>query len=472
MLGKFASTLLLGAVMGMSLSLTSGGALAQSKPPATCNITPKAFSTWFDGKYVKKNGAVTFADSVGFPLQNTACDFYKWSHQMFLWMTSPSGGDLVLDSPTFYDVSFDKSGNATYVPNQTGVGNNKFALRGSKPQVITPAGQAGGADTLLSLNGSLVYFALHVNDVYAWFNTAVSNSVISPTATFPTTPADLSAIVAYAKSNGVVLKDAKALTMELKTAWIDWATIPAAQQAEYLTISAAVPNYVQTTNATTWTISTVQPTTVKKLALVGLHVVGPVQGHPEMVWATFEHRRNAPDNTHFVQTKTGQAVVVPYNSTGTWNFMSNRGALAGLVSQMTVDNASGALVATSGNVIQANNVYRAMPWGNAPTPASANNNSQLISLNADIRGRLTKLGDVRGNYFQVGAVWTQDGSIPANPTDVGKQIGSKMLASSTMETYHQTDKNGCFGCHYGPNSLSVSHLFSAQNKPLVEPAKK
>ena len=66
MLGKFASTLLLGAVMGMSLSLTSGGALAQSKPPATCNITPKAFSTWFDGKYVKKNGAVTFADSVGF----------------------------------------------------------------------------------------------------------------------------------------------------------------------------------------------------------------------------------------------------------------------------------------------------------------------------------------------------------------------------------------------------------------------
>src|SRR5262249_42676021 len=32
----------------------------------------------------------------------------------------------------------------------------------------------------------------------------------------------------------------------------------------------------------------------RTVALVGLHVVGVVQGHPEFVWATFEHRRNAP----------------------------------------------------------------------------------------------------------------------------------------------------------------------------------
>ena len=31
------------------------------------------------------------------------------------------------------------------------------------------------------------------------------------------------------------------------------------------------------------------------MALVGLHVVGVVQGHPEFVWATFEHDKNAPD---------------------------------------------------------------------------------------------------------------------------------------------------------------------------------
>lgn len=462
MFAKFAPM----AALGLCLGLPSVGLAAQGGSNTSCTIAPAEFNTWFDSKVASKNGPVTFANSVGFPLQNTICDFYKWSHQMFLWTTSPAGSDLVLDSSAFYDVSFDNNGNAIYIPNQAGVGNNKFALRGSKPQVITPAGQAGGGDTLLSLNGSLVYFALHVNDVYAWFNTGVSNQAIPVTTAFPTTQAELEPIVAYAKSKGAVLKDAKALTMELKTAWIDLATVPTAQQAEYVTISAAVPNY-QKTSTTSWTISSTQPTVLKKLALVGIHVVGPVQGHPEMVWATFEHRRNAPDNTHFVQNKAGQPVAVPYNSHGAWSFMENGGALAGLVPQMTVNGTTGALTATSGNLIQPNNVYRAMPWGNAPTPASANNNSQLISINTDIRGVLTTLGDVRGNYSQVGAVWTQNGSIPANPTDVGKQIGSKLLANSTMETYHQTDKNGCFGCHNSSTSLGLSHLFSASNNPLV-----
>jgi hypothetical protein len=491
MFAKFASSVALCWGLSVGLGLAGGTAAAQNAPTApasnsgsktapqagsntSCTISPAGLNTWFTSKTASKNGAVTFANSVDFPLQNTVCDFYKWSHQMFLWMTSPAGRDLVLDSPTFYDVSFDAQGNAIYVPNKAGVGNNKFALRGAKPQVIAPGGQAGGGDTLLSVNGSLVYFALHVNDVYAWFNTAVSNGVIPATVAFPTTQAELAPIVAYAKSKGAVLKDAKALTMELKTAWIDLATIPAAQQAEYVTISAAVPNY-QKTSTTSWTIPAAQPTVLKKLALVGIHVVGPVQGHPEMVWATFEHRRNAPDNDYYVEGKSGQtppapAVLVPYNSHGAWSFMVTDGKKAGaLVPQMTVNGQTGALAATAGNTIQANNVYRAMPWGNAPTAASANNNSQLVSINRDIRSVLTKLGDVRGNYFQVGAVWTQDGSIPLNGGDVAKQIGSKLLANSTMETYHQTDKNGCFACHNSKagSSLALSHLFSATNVPLV-----
>ena len=31
------------------------------------------------------------------------------------------------------------------------------------------------------------------------------------------------------------------------------------------------------------------------VALIGLHVVGVVEDHPEFVWATFEHEDNAPD---------------------------------------------------------------------------------------------------------------------------------------------------------------------------------
>src|SRR5690606_6514606 len=32
-----------------------------------------------------------------------------------------------------------------------------------------------------------------------------------------------------------------------------------------------------------------------QLALIGMHVVGVVQNHPEFIWATFEHNANAPD---------------------------------------------------------------------------------------------------------------------------------------------------------------------------------
>lgn len=268
-----------------------------------------------------------------------------------------------------------------------------------------------------------MYFGVHANDVYAWFNTAVSNKVLPSAAPFPTTPAELAPVLAYA---------AKA-------------------------------------SSTLWTIDKANPTVAKTLALVGIRVVGPVRGHPEMVWATFEHRGNAPDNTFYFNTLNGQQRMVPYNSTGTWAFMASGGPQSGaLVPQMTVDGNTGNIAATPGNSIRPNNVYRVNPWGGAPTPASAANNSQLISLNLDINAMLAMVGDVRANYFQVGAVWTSDGSIPPTPTDP-KLRGSLLLANTTMETYHQLPTGqsadmGCFGCHKATTSTGTSHRFP--NNPL------
>ncbi len=436
-----------------------------------CSISPTEFSTWFASGSLNDNGMVKFADSVGFPTDNSKCDFYKWAHQMFLWITSPAGGGIVLDSPVFYDVNFTNTG-AVYIPNTLGVTGNAFALRGTKPQNFQPGGQAGGSDTLLSLNGSLVYFGVHANDVYAWFNTAVSNGALPSSAPFPSNPAELNSIVQYAAQNGAVLPDANALTLELKTAWVDAATV--SDLSEYVTISATVPNYVKT-SSTLWTIDSKTPTIQKTLALVGMHVVGPVQNHPEMVWATFEHHRNAPDNSFYFNNIFDQTQEVPYDSTGTWTFMTNGGSQNGaLVAQMTVDGSTGNIKATSGNTIRQNDVFRVNPWGNAPTAASAENNSELISLNLDIRAMLTLVSDVRANYFQVGAIWTRDGTIPSSPTDPNL-VGSLLLANSTMETYHQQGTSqsdqGCFGCHSASTSTGTSHLFSPNNQPLVPPSK-
>jgi hypothetical protein len=172
MLRKIVSTFALmlglaGIVQAQSTSLAS-----------TCSISQQGFANWFVNKKPAKGGVVTFANSVGFPTQNTACDFYKWAHQMFLWTTSPLQGGIVLDATVFYDVNFDSQGNGVFVSN----GPNSFAVRGAKRQSIQAGGQAGGGDTLLSLGGSLVYFGINVNDVYAWFNTAVTNGVLPATS--------------------------------------------------------------------------------------------------------------------------------------------------------------------------------------------------------------------------------------------------------------------------------------------------
>jgi hypothetical protein len=428
---------------------------------SNCSITARELGNWFDNGTVSAGGDVKFADSLAFPSEPSACDFYKWAHQMFLWINSPEAGGTVLDSPVFFDLIFDAAGNGTYVRNGAGAPGNRFSLRGSKPQQFQPGGQAGGNDTLLSLNGSLVYFATHANDVYAWFNTALTNGVIPANAPFPTTQAELTPILAYASQNGDNLPDGNALTLELKTAWIDAATL--ADASDYITTVAAVPRYLRTSNAV-WTVDPDQPTEVKTLALVGMHVVGPVNGHPEMVWSTFEHRSNAPDNDFYFNSVFGENIEVPYSALGNWEFMQSGGEREGaLVAQMTVES-NGNLQATQGNSIRQNDVYRVNPWGNAPTPAAADNNSQLISLNLDIQLMLGLVKDVRANYFQVGSVWTKDGSIPASGTD-SMLAGSLLLANSTMETYHQTDTPGCFGCHN--SQFGLSHLLSTTNAPLA-----
>lgn len=504
----FASLLVTTAAQAQTLSQTKQFQYVD----VACSISPKEFSGWFVSDKITKGGLVGFADSVNFPTDNTKCDFYKWAHQMFLWVTSPVDGGILLDSPTFFDMNAagtDSSGFTfyKYIANSTNAPKNSFALRGTKPENIEPAGQAGGSDTLLSLNGSLVYFGLHANDVYAWFNTAMTNNALPANSTFPINQTQLNSVLAYASSNGATIGDGNALGMELKTAWIDASTLTKADVVNYVTISALVPNYVKT-SSTKWTISTTTPAILKTLALVGIHVVGAVQNHPEMVWATFEHRSNAPDNTFYFNNLSGQTSSVPYNSTGQWNFMANGGTQQGaLVAQMKV-NSDGSISGTcagtgtascslssagtscqlssgsgtcSQNTIQQNNVYRVNPWGNAPTTASAENNSELISLNLDILVMLGLVGDVRSNYFQVGAVWTRDGSVPDSPTDP-ELVGSLLLANSTMETYHQQgtagSDQGCFGCHSVPTpssasstapstSVQTSHVFSLSNIPLV-----
>src|SRR5258707_9696380 len=60
------------------------------------------------------------------------------------------------------------------------------------------------------------------DDVYAEFLTGTKTGGITPApTTFPTTPQQLSQVVAYAQAHGTTFSDANALAIELKTSWVE-----------------------------------------------------------------------------------------------------------------------------------------------------------------------------------------------------------------------------------------------------------
>ncbi len=95
-----------------------------SNPAASCTVSASLFASWFESGSVSLNGVVKPANSVTFS-DNPNCDFYKWTEQMFLWLTSPSparygGGGRIFNSPAFFDVSPLVNGERTFIPHTSG----------------------------------------------------------------------------------------------------------------------------------------------------------------------------------------------------------------------------------------------------------------------------------------------------------------------------------------------------------------
>lgn len=428
----------------------------------SCPLTPQQFATWFAGGRVTPNGLVLPANSVTFQHQNS-CEFYQWSSQMFLWLTSPAYGSngFVFNSPVFYGVSVENNSQRTLIPNRPGavrrlalrngqVGRNGKLLKVQGGTVTeVEQGQAGGNGVLMSQAKSLVYYTIDVNDVYAWLLTGTKGGGIQPTPTqFPTTPAQLQPIVALAARNGAFLPDANALAIELKTSWVEASSVQ--NPAQFVTMTAEIPTY-DTSNPQKWVQNGSKETL---LAMVGMHVVGSVNGHPEMVWATFEHITNAPNAAYSYVNNKGATVQVPQSTAGNWIFCAPNFSGTANTELMNGDG-SGNIVAKTTAPIGPSSTVRASPWGGANDAA---NNSLIISLNSAVLGMLPA-GDARKNYMLVGATWTLNGVIPNTP---GYQvIGSQTLANATMETYHQT--LNCFVCHSGTPGDQPSISFSADD---------
>jgi hypothetical protein len=345
---------------------------------------------------------------------------------------------------------------------------------------LDPVEQGEADDSILETqNCSLVYYTIAVNDVYAYFLTGIKTNGISSnpaTLTFPVTQTELTAIQNFALTKGVVFPDPDALAVEVKAAWVDASTLP--DSTNYVTISASIPTYTPSvgpsncssgSNATTWTNT--GTTKVATLALVGMHVVGSVLGHPELIWATFEHVGNTPLATYTYNGASG--IETQQQSTaGTWLFSATNST--GPFNAAHMQTAGANIQAFSQNppnppppfTISPSDTLRVKPFGGAtdlqPMNLSEFNataaNTDVISINNSIRGQL-KSGDVRANYLFSGATWTAGGAAPTfdtaqPPNNNSNQVGNSFLANSTLETYVQgpdsTSQHGasnCFFCH-------------------------
>ena len=443
--------------------------LFPSQPAAqkSCTVSIKP---WFSSGSVTANGAVLPANSLKFS-DATNCEFYKWGWQNFLWLTTTTGkdGGLVLNSEPFFDLDLSTGA----LVNDAGL-----ALRAEKNDSVD---EASGNAYVWGKN-NLVYFGVHTNDVWAYFTVLNLQSKAQPAANqFPTDAAQLKSIINGAQMvYGKTIQDGETLAIEIKSAWVEASAVP--NPSEYVTITSEIPVYDKTTDPLTWTQTS--RTKQVQLALVGIHIVGSVAGHKEMVWATFEHQSNAPnDSFKYVGTDKAEHSYSNFDANGaaeqSWLFIPkgtkkssiplvSSGFFAGSIEPG--NNMKGStIVSSNGKPIAGQSVYRQSPWGTGaaqPAPgkeSNAQNNTDIISINQNVLGQLTD-GDVRSNYVLVGATWANDLVPPAKGVVVK---GSLTLANTTMETFSQS-KN-CFDCHNGGDLGGLSHIYNAVNPKLFKP---
>jgi len=379
----------------------------------------------------------------------TFCDFYQFSWQWFLAQVSPANpanpsGDRVFEATNRVAIPGGQANQCA----MTGMSGRAAAIKALAIRTIKPNDfeeiQAD-KNPLYDQGGSVLYYNM-------WYSPEECKATPSGFTTG---------------------------TMELKTAW---RVLPAADPT-YFHINAVVPIV---SNSGTKSYKPVV------LGLVGFHLVNWTSKHPEMIWATFEHKSNAPlcsgasasPSSGWSFTSAAAAQCLAQNP-------SPNGQLPSACASFDFNHPPPASnpVPTSGTPDEVCELFK--DGTDSGTAVNGNDNAAnalaIDQLNQELvgpNGLLTTLssGDpmaVWANYQMVGGIWTKNGQasgspppvpstsnnqpVPANPNS--PQRGSLELTNVTMETYQQGPASSvpnCFGCHnYTPapgNPLDVSHI--------------
>lgn len=361
----------------------------------------------------------------------TNCEFQQWSWQSFLWLTQtmPNGmlrfesfatpADLAVDNATLPAFSARNAAPTLRLMPRT--------KKSDDPTTLDEINQAGSQGLLIDQNGRAVYYSMYINDVFYEF--VRKNGLYDP-ATFASAPDTM---------------DFPVGAMELKASW---KVVGAGENTDGFYTRKATVNKLTTKNGKV----VVDPTQTEDVtvALVGLHIAGVVEGHPEFIWATFEQKQNAPtmsaDMLNQMLHLNSDSSIRAFNkmpvSDKDWTFYKANTP----VGQANFDNAGLVKLTdpTAQTLTPITNVYIQYAQGGGTDENQRNINTMNESV-------LEQLNDpIWSNYYLGGAIWLKEpNALVPNSTQQDLITGSKALSNSTMETFTQKvlSQNNCFQCH-------------------------
>lgn len=406
---------------------------ATTGPDSLCIVTP----SWFPHSQTPPP-----AEGKGSPFDVSSTTnqiFHQWSWNKFLWLTKPDAGgnplflnQLLVRQVTPYMAALTPQAGTLVVlqdSNQAGSGN---------PILRTNAGYGGTSQT--------VYYSIHMNDLM--YVTALKYAQQISKGTLPANNLTAFPVGSF----------------ELKVSWVPLTSIPSDKQSMYYTTTASL-SY---DGGKTYTKTPV--------AMLGMHVVGVVENHPEFIWATFEHQDLSPDydwKANSASAATDMLLFKKGTVSGIDGIRYNTSTQLGVLPYQVFDLFQyGVPVDSTGNFMVTSQ----------SEPVNFNN---VQGINQCVQGQLN---DVWKNYFYNGSIWlNMDGKTPeqqaqlidslgynmTNATPGSYARGSMNCANVTMESFTQTFQSSinnvdvttlanCFSCHAGvsfSNSNNTSPLY-------------
>lgn len=386
------------------------------------------------------------------------CLFNQWSWEAFVWANAPIDG-----TPRFltWQVPDDLIANTAEVPR-----TSLLRLDVHMKPVHTAAGannqdgaivEADGS-MLIGPNGYPVYASSHMTSNY-----------------FATIKRNLIATNAY--QNNPNQDDYFSVGDAIvKATWYRLATGEAAPAGAYTT-KAEVPVLQNNCNGASCAVVPSGKYEVVTVALVGMHVVGYVENHPEFLWATFEHKLNAPmfaDNSFVFDASASDPKNYTFYKAGTPYSQQ------ALLVETNTNPATVSFDSTTGKFSPVTQVVQMNKTGGDTQPNGPSNITAINIASQKEAGTFPNNSPIQ-NYNLIGTAWFKPNTyVITTPNwqnlNQTNAVGAISLMNSTAETFLQSAKgqqgNNCFECHSAtsfsyqgiqpkaltPRRIAISHM--------------